>query len=85
MWGRGPTWLFPDDLDEDALPAPTVELAVEDLLPRAKVELSVRDRHHHLTAHDLALQVRVAVVLPGAVMAVAGDRFMRGQSFEPAS
>ena len=28
--------LLSDDLDQDALSAPTVELAVKDLLPRAK-------------------------------------------------
>src|SRR6185436_16063304 len=45
-----------DDLDQHALPAPAVELAVEDLLPRSEVELPRGDRHHDLATHHLALQ-----------------------------
>ena len=51
-----------------------VELAVEDLLPGAEVELAVGDRHDHLAAHDLPLQVGVGVVLAGAVVVVLADR-----------
>ncbi len=63
------TVLFADDLDQDALAAAAVELAVEDLLPRAEVELAIGDGDHHFPAHDLALEVGVGVVLV-PVMAV---------------
>src|SRR5688572_5381665 len=59
-----------DDLDEDALRPPAVELAVENLLPRAEVETAIRDGDDDLAAHDLPLVVRVAVVLAGAVVVV---------------
>jgi hypothetical protein len=49
-----------DNLDQNALPAPAVELTVKDQLPRAKVEPPVGDCHHHLAAHDLPLEMGVA-------------------------
>ena len=55
--------LLADDLDEDALLAPAVELAVEDLLPGPEVQLSRGHRNHHFTAHDLTLNMRVGIVL----------------------
>src|SRR5262245_29659724 len=67
---RLPPASLPDDLDQDPLGPAAVELAVEDLLPRAEVELPLRHRDHHLAAHDLALVVRVGVVLAGAVVPV---------------
>src|SRR5262245_1024256 len=74
-----------DHLDEDALRAPAVELAVEDLLPRTEVELAVRHRDDDLAAHDLALVVGVAVVLARAVVMVAlGRRVVRREPLEPA-
>src|SRR6516162_6403016 len=54
---------IPDHLDQHALLAAAVELAVEDLFPRAEVELSLRHRDDDLPPHDLALVMRVAVVL----------------------
>src|SRR5439155_1878586 len=63
----------------------SVELAVEDPLPRPEVQGTVRDRHHHLAPHDLALVVRVGVVLAGAVVPVAlRARIVRRQLLEPA-
>src|SRR5205823_12668268 len=55
--------LLADRLEQDALAPPAVELGVEDLLPRAEVEAAVGDREHDLVGHELALQVRVRVVL----------------------
>ena len=80
--GRGAS--FPDHLDQHALLAASVELAVEDLLPGAEVELPVGDRHDHLAAHDLPLEVGVGVVLAGAVVPVALARLERGELLEPA-
>ena len=82
---RSSASLLPDDLHQHALPPPAVELAVEDLLPRAEVQPAVGDRHDHLAAHDLALHVRVGVVLAGAVVPVAADRLVRRQLLQPAS
>jgi hypothetical protein len=75
--------LLPDDLDEHALFAPAIELAVEDLLPRSKVEISVSDGDNHLPAHNLAFQMGIAVVLTGAIMAVMGYRLMGGKVLKP--
>src|SRR5262245_13413637 len=76
--------LLPDHFDQHPFPAPAVELAVEDLLPRPEVESSRRHRHHHLAAHDLALEMRVRVVLAGLVVTVLRGRRMRRQALEPA-
>src|SRR3954471_9776868 len=65
-----PSSSFPDDLHEDALRPPSIELPVEDLLPRPEIELAVGDRHDHFPAHDLALEVGVGVVLARAVVVV---------------
>ena len=73
--------LLPDDLDEHALRAPAVELAVEDLLPRPEVELAVGDGHDHLAAHDLALDVRVGVVLAGVVVPPLAVGLVRARAF----
>ena len=62
---------------------PAVELAVEDLLPRAEVELAVGDRDDDFAAHDLALEVRVGVVLAGAVVVVGAGRLVRRELFQP--
>src|SRR5439155_11681185 len=51
------TWLLSDHLDQHALLAPAIELAVEDLLPRPEIELAPGHRHHHLAPHHLALEV----------------------------
>jgi hypothetical protein len=53
--------LVSNDLDQDALPAPAVELAVKDLLPRAEVEPLVGDRHDDLAAHHLSFQMGIGV------------------------
>src|SRR5689334_21701084 len=81
---RRSTRLLADDLDQDLLVALAVELAVEDLLPRAEIELALRDRADDLAAHELALEVRVRVVLAGAVVGVGGRaRVVRGELLEP--
>ena len=70
--------LLTDDLDEDSLAAAAVKLAVEDLFPRAEVELAARDGDGDLSAHDLALQVGIAVVFAGLVVAVLLDGCVGG-------
>src|SRR5205807_470586 len=76
--------LLPDDLDQHPLGPVAVELAVEDLLPRPEIEFPLRDRHDDLPAHDLPLQVRVGVVLPGAVVVVdVRVRVEGGQPLQP--
>ncbi len=82
-WAPGNGSLFADDLDQHALPAVAVELGVVNLLPGAEVELAAGDRDHHLAAHDLALEVGIAVVFAGLVVAVARDGFVRSQALEP--
>jgi len=78
-----PSTLLAYDLDQDALPAPPVELTVEDLLPGAEVQPAVGDRHDHFAPHDLPLQMGVGVVLAGAVVAIVADRLVRGQLLQP--
>jgi len=78
-----PQHSFPNDFDQDAFAAFAVELGVVDLLPGAEIELAVGDGGGDLPAHDLALEVGVAVVLAGAVVAVLRDRLVRGELFEP--
>ena len=74
--------LFADELDQNAFVAAAVELAVEDLLPGTEVQSAFRDRDHHLTSHDLALEMRVGVVLE-TVVVVLGVRLLRRQFFQP--
>ena len=67
--------LLPKHLDDHPLRPAAVELAVEDLLPRPEIEAAVGDRHDHLVVNEQVLEVRVAVVLAAAVVAVvAGVR-----------
>ena len=72
-----------DDFHQHPLSSPAVELAVEDLLPRPEVERAFGNGHHDLTAHDLALEMRVGVVLAGAVVIVLRGRLVRGELLEP--
>jgi hypothetical protein len=75
------------------LPGQPFRLALKDLLPRAKIKPAIRHRHHHLSAHDLPLQVRVGIpvtafrtgVFAGAVVLVLADGGMGGQPFQPFS
>jgi len=64
--------LLPHRLHDHALAPLPVELGVEDLLPRPEVQLAGGDRHDDLVVHEDRLQVRVAVVLAGAVVLVIG-------------
>lgn len=75
--------LFPDDLDENPLPAPAVELPVKNLFPRAEVEFAVGDGHHHFAPHDLPFHVRVGVIFTGAVVPITGHRFVGRKLFQP--
>ena len=72
--------LFTNHFDQDTLGAAAIEFAVEDLLPRAEVELAVGHSDHHLAAHHLALVMRIAVVLAGAVVMVPHGAGSNGAS-----
>ena len=72
---------FPNYLDQNSLRSSAVEFAVEDLLPGPEIELAAADGHHDLAAHDLALVMGVAIVLPGAVMMVGLRRGIEGGQF----
>ena len=74
--------LFPDYLDEDALLPAAVELAVEDLFPRPEIELPVGDRDNDFTAHHLAFDMSIGIVLAGVVVPVLADWIVRDQTFE---
>ena len=75
--------LFSYDLDQHALAAAAIELAVENLLPRAEIELPFRNRDHDLAPHHLAFEMGVRIVFAGAIMTVMADRLVRSQLFEP--
>src|SRR5215471_21576428 len=75
--------LFANDLDQHALAAPSVELAIKNLLPRTEVEFTRRDRDHNLPPHNLAFHMGVGIVLPGSVVTIARNRLMRCQPFQP--
>ncbi len=75
--------LFTYDFHQHPLPPPPVKLAVKDPLPRAKVEAAVRHSNDDLAAHNLPFQMRVRVILAGAVVPVLVDRRVRRQLFEP--
>src|SRR5262245_15605610 len=59
-----------EDLDDDPLLPPPVELRIEHLLPRTEVERTLGDREDHLVMHQRALEMRVGIVLTGLVMAI---------------
>jgi hypothetical protein len=75
--------LFADDLDQYALAAAAVELAIKDLLPRTEVKFARGNCDHDLSPHDLAFHMRISVVRAGSVMAVARNGFVRSEPFEP--
>jgi hypothetical protein len=65
---------------------------VEDSLSRTKVKTAIGHRYNYLAAHDLRsaagfccpLQMRVRVVLTGAVVLGLADRCMGSQLLQPA-
>ena len=78
----GKAGLFANDLDKDPLGAFPVKLTVKNPLPGAEIEPTGGHGHHHLPAHQSALEVGVGVVL-GTIVAVLGVGFFRGQLFQP--
>ena len=62
--------LLAEHLDHEPLRPAAVELEVEDRLPRAEVEPALGHRDDHLVVDEQVLEVRVAVVLAAAVVAV---------------
>jgi hypothetical protein len=67
------------DLGQHPLPPPAVKLPVKDPLPGAKIETAVGYRDDDLAAHYLPFQMRVRVILAGAVVPVLLDRRVRRQ------
>jgi hypothetical protein len=70
------------------LPGQPFRLALKDPLPGAKVQSTLCDRDHDFAAHDLPLQMRVGIVLAGAVVQPApgpamADRCVWRQPFKP--
>jgi hypothetical protein len=75
--------LFADYFDKGALAAAAVKFAVEDLLPRPEIEFAFGDGDDDFAAHDLAFEVRVGVVFPGAVVLILRDGFVGRQALQP--
>lgn len=73
-----------NNLHEYSFFAAAVELVVENVLPRPQMKFAVRDRHHHLTAHDLPLVVGIRIIFAGPIVVVPfRRRIERGQFFQP--
>ena len=72
--------LLADDFDEHALAPPAVEFAVKNLLPRTTIEFAIRNGDDHLAAHQLPLDMSIAVVFASLVVTIG--RFMRGKTFQ---
>jgi hypothetical protein len=70
-----------DNLHDHALLALTVKFGIEDSLPSSEIELALRNRQSHRLMQQQTLEVRVAVVLAGFVMAVVFAK--RGELFQP--
>src|SRR5437868_9656016 len=62
--------LFPDDFYDDPLFPLSIELGVEDSLPRSQIQLALCDRQGHRLMQQQTLEVRVAIVLTGLMVAV---------------
>src|SRR5690606_67620 len=74
---------FPNNLHQDTFLTAPIELTVENLLPRPKIKTPIGDGHHDLAPHDLALHMRVSIVLTSTIMMIATDRLVRRQLFKP--
>src|SRR5579859_5428154 len=74
---------FANDFHQSALAPATVKFPIENLLPRTEIKPPFGDGDYNLAPHDLAFQMRVSVVLTGAVVQVLGNRSMRREFFEP--
>jgi hypothetical protein len=75
--------LLSDDFHQHALPAPSVELAVENLFPRAEVQFAFGDRDDDFPAHDLTFEMGVSVVFASTVVSIRGSRLVRSEFFQP--
>ncbi len=73
-----PVFSFAYYLNKYTFPASAVELTVEYLLPRAKIQTAFCYGYNDLSAHYLAFEVRVAVVLTCAIMIILRMRFIWG-------
>ena len=71
-----------DFYEHPFLPSP-VKLAVENLLPGTEIEFPFGHGHDDLPTHNLPLQVSIPVVFPCAVVAIIGNRLVRGKFLQP--
>ena len=62
--------LLSDDLHQHTLAPAPVEFTVKDLLPRTEVEPAFRNGDDDFAAHDLTLDMGIAVILAGLVMLI---------------
>ena len=62
---------------------PPSNSAIENLLPGAEIEFAIGDGDDNLASHHLPLHVCIGIILAGPVVAIARDRLVRGQFFEP--
>src|SRR5215467_27854 len=77
---------LPNHLHQHALRPLPIELAVEDLLPWAEIEFAIRYGDDDFPAHDLALVMRVGIVLARAIVRVPlRRRVERCKFLEPAA
>jgi len=60
-----------NNFDENGLSVAAIKLTIEDWLPWAKVELAFANTDDDRSAHRLTRQVRVCIVLAGAIVVVA--------------
>ena len=73
----------PDYLYQHTFLPPAVEFSVKDLLPGPEIQRSPCNGYNDLTSHHLSLEVGVAIILSGPVVAVCTDRFVRCEFLKP--
>ncbi len=66
----------PNDLHQHALAPAPIELSIEDLLPGAEIQPPFGHCHDDLPPHDLPLDVRIGVILPGVIARVSAYRLV---------
>jgi len=77
-----PDYSFANDLNENPLLPPAIELPVKDLLPGSEVEFAAGDGDDDFAPHDLALDVRIGIILAGIVVPILFDGLVRDKALE---
>ena len=63
-----------------ALTATPVEFRVENLFPRTKIQHTLGNSYNHFPAHNLAFDVRIAVIFAGKIVLIVsgmGDQLFK--------